>query len=132
MIDTKLINLIEKAMDGSTARQSLLSNNLANVNTPEFKRSDVDFQATLNGEITGSGSLELKKTNEKHIGPVTAAAEPKVITYKNTSLRNDGNNVDLDMELANLSENNLYFNSLATLLSSQLSILRQSISEGRS
>jgi flagellar basal-body rod protein FlgB len=73
----------------------------------------------------------MKTTNSLHIIDSMDATKPLVIQGEQTSLRTDDNNVDIDMELATLAENNLYFNSLAHFLSSQLSLLRQSISEGR-
>ncbi len=129
MIKTNLINQLEKAMNGSALRHSVLANNLSNVNTPGYKRSDVSFRSTL--DVALETELQLKTTNMAHLKTVETKTAPKVITFSETSLRNDGNNVDVDMELATLAENNLYFNSLAQFLSSQLSILRQSISEGR-
>ena len=129
MIKTNLINQLEKAMNGSALRHSVLANNISNVNTPGYKRSDVSFRATL--DETLETELQLKTTNSAHLKTAETKIAPKVITFSETSLRNDGNNVDVDMELATLAENNLYFNSLAQFLSSQLSILRQSISEGR-
>ncbi|HHX96358.1 MAG TPA: flagellar basal body rod protein FlgB, partial [Clostridia bacterium] len=47
MKTTELINLLEKAMTGSALRHTVLTNNLTNVNTPNFKRSEVDFRSTL-------------------------------------------------------------------------------------
>lgn len=129
MINTQLINLLEKAMDGSTLRHSALANNLANVNTPGYKRSDVSFRASL-AEAIGT-QLPLKKTSPLHLNNLAQHSAPEFISDTQTSLRNDGNNVDVDVELATMAENNLYFNSLAQLLSSQLSVLRQAIAEGR-
>lgn len=129
MLKMNLISLLEKAMGGSVLRHNVLSNNITNVNTPGFKRSDVSFRSTLDGAIRSQ--LELKTTKPVHLKSPKAIAEPRIINDDKTSLRSDGNNVDIDIELANLAENNLYFNSLAHFLSSQLALLRQSISEGR-
>lgn len=129
MINTKLMNLLEKALDGSTLRHATLANNLANVNTPGFKRGDINFRSSLD-EALGP-KLPLKRTGPLHLKNLEESSEPELITDSRTSLRNDGNNVDVDVELATMAENNLYFNSLAQLLSSQLSVLRQAIAEGR-
>jgi len=125
----KLMNLLEKAMSGSTARHNVISNNISNVNTPGFKRSDVDFCSVLDEAM--NPQLEMNTTSALHINNSIKSNKPLVIQDEQTSLRTDGNNIDIDIELATLAENNLYFNSLTHFLSSQLSLLRQSISEGR-
>lgn len=129
MMKMNLINSLEKAMGGSILRHNVLSNNMANVNTPNFKRNDVSFRSAL--DETMKSQLELKTTKAIHLKAINTIAEPTIIHDQETSLRSDGNNVDIDIELATLAENNLYFNSLAHFLSSQLNLLRQSISEGR-
>jgi len=123
-----LMNLLEKAMNVSTARHNVISDNITNANTPGFKRSDVSFRSVLDNSL--DSQFELKVTRPEHTR-ISNGTNPLVIQDQKTSLRSDGNNVDIDIELANLAENNLYFNSLAHFLSSQLSLLRQSISEGR-
>ena len=102
---------------------------ISNANTPGFKRSDVDFRSTLDEAI--NPQLPMKTTNSLHINNSIDSTKPLIIQEQQTSLRTDGNNVDIDIELATLAENNLYFNSLAHFLSSHLSLLRQAISEGR-
>lgn len=129
MLNTNTISMLEKAMDGGVLRHSILTDNLANVNTPGFKRSDVSFRSTLDGVM--KSTLKLKTTRSKHFDAREVKSEPTVVRFPETSLRNDGNNVDIDMELAALAENTLYMNSLTQFLSSQLGLLRQSITEGR-
>lgn len=129
MLNTNTISLLEKAMDGGVLRHSILTDNLANVNTPGFKRSDVSFRSTLDGIM--KSTLKLKTTRSKHLEAREVKSGSTVVRSPETSLRNDGNNVDIDIELATLAENTLYMNSLTQFLSSQLSLLRQSITEGR-
>lgn len=124
-----LINLLEKAMDGSALRHNVLSNNVTNANTPGFKRSEVNFRSAL--DQARQNSPKLKTTKATHLTNLGNSGAMLVIDEQNTSLRYDGNNVDIDLELAHLAENHLYFNSLANFLSAQLGLLRQAISEGR-
>ncbi|HOB81303.1 MAG TPA: flagellar basal body rod protein FlgB [Peptococcaceae bacterium] len=130
MINTELISILKEGMAGSSMRHTMLANNIANVNTPGYKRSDIDFKSTL-AQALDKSSLRLKTTHPVHFKHLGLSTGPVQAQDLQTSLRNDGNNVDVDMELATMAENNLYFNSLAQLLSSQLSLLRQSIMEGR-
>lgn len=129
MSNPDLINLLEKAMNGSTFRHSVLANNIANVNTPGYKRADVNFRSCFDEAL--DNQLGLETTSPLHLKRINQKNSPEIVIDTQTTLRNDGNNVDIDIELATMSENNLYFNSLAQLLSSQLSMLRQAIAEGR-
>ena len=134
MLETKLVVLLSKAMDGSALQNTVISNNISNVNTPGFKKMAVTFKEELEKSLDkATNELSLKSTSEKHLsGHGKLGSEIiNVNEINDTKLRNDGNNVDIDMELAALAENTLYFNSLAELLSSQLALLRTSITEGR-
>jgi len=132
MLNTKMYNLLIGALDGSALKQAVISNNIANVNTPGYKKNVVNFQEVLENMLDPKKELVL--TRAKHLAKKEDIKDTQVIkiTQNNaTSLRNDGNNVDVDLELAELAENNLYFNSLTQLLSSQLAMIKYAISEGR-
>ncbi len=129
MLKTNTIHLLEKGLTGSSLRHRAISNNIANANTPGYKKVEVSFQHVL--ENTLETRQTLKTTNKKHLPIKEEELLPFVRENRETTLRNDGNNVDIDIELSALAQNNLYFNSLAQLLSSQLALLRQSITEGR-
>lgn len=125
-----VLNVLEKGLDASSLRQKVLSNNVANVDTPDFKRSDVDFEAILGTALGKTGeTLPLKTTSSQHIPGVAEAAQNGVVTDQSTSLRNDGNNVDIDREMANVAENGLYYNSLTQTISSQLGLLRMVVQD---
>ncbi len=136
MLKTNLADMLEKAMDGSMKRHMVISNNIANVNTPGYKRKEVVFQEALKGmlQLQDEEKLKMKTTNVRHysgIDDVINKDGASVFEVADTSLRNDENNVDADMELAYFAENNLYFNGLVQMLSAQMSLLRHAISEGR-
>lgn len=132
MFKSQLFNVVQKSLDGSAARHAALSSNIANANTPGYKRMNVNFQQALTDAL--DPEVNLKRTNPKHFSIVKSLDDPNFISIErdeSSTMRNDGNNVDIDLEAAALAENNLYFNGLAQLLSMQLGLLRQSISEGR-
>ncbi|HBP65145.1 MAG TPA: flagellar basal body rod protein FlgB [Desulfosporosinus sp.] len=120
-----VLNVLQKGLEASSMRQQVLSNNIANIDTPSFKRSDVDFQTVL-GTVLGekSGALSLKLTAQKHLPGLADVGGSAIVTDQSTSLRNDGNNVDVDKEMTNVAENGLYYNSLTSAISSQLGLLR--------
>jgi flagellar basal-body rod protein FlgB len=96
---------LEVAIRGTEQRQTVLANNLANVNTPGFKRSDVSFQGALADALQSSGG-----------DPSVVDATPfQTTTDSSTSMRADGNNVDVDSESANLAKNQLLFDSVMAI-----------------
>lgn len=102
-----MYDLIKNALDVSSVRKNIISNNLANVNTKNFKRSDVQFEKYLKSNINNT---TMKVTHEKH--NLGQTSNYRIFTEKNTSIRMDGNNVDIDMEKANQAANTLMYNSL--------------------
>ncbi|MEI7640428.1 MAG: flagellar basal body rod protein FlgB [bacterium] len=132
------IKILEKALNASALQQQMLSNNIANVDTPGYKTSEVVFQNKLKDIINKTADkdfLELKVTDKRHIslaGDVSIdTIQPQIITRTETSMRTDENNVDIDMEMAKLSENTVYYSTLAQLTSMKLSGLKNVIKEGR-
>ncbi|WP_425806991.1 flagellar basal body rod protein FlgB [Desulfitobacterium sp. Sab5] len=127
-LDGPMLTALEKGLDASSLRQKVLSDNVANVDTPNFKRSDVDFQTVL-GSVIGEegGDLPLKVTMPQHISGTQNISQKAVITDQSSTFRNDGNNVDIEREMANVAENGLYYNSVTQAITSQLGLLRMVI-----
>lgn len=101
---------LEAAMRGSTLRQSLLTSNLANVNTPGYQRKDVDFHAALKAAQQTGESLE------------SVAFQATSDTSR--TVRTDGSGVDADQEAAALAENSLEYQALVTVAGARNSILQ--------
>jgi flagellar basal-body rod protein FlgB len=108
---------LERAMSGAALRQSVLANNVANANTPGFKRSDVDFESTLAQALDGAQPLEAVA-----FGPQQDNSAP---------VRADGNNVDVDTEMANLSENAVDYQALVAVSRTRLGMLQTVIGSGK-
>lgn len=134
MLFNQTMSLMEKGLDTASLRNSVFANNLANVDTPDFKRSDVVFEDELRKAIAGKQKIEGWVTNEKHIpigGRSAADVSPKVVLRNDTSMRNDGNNVDIDREMSALAKNTIMFTTVTQLLNGELSKLKSAIFEGR-
>lgn len=125
----KLVDIITKGLDSASLRHKVLSNNLANANTPQFRRSDVDFSAVF----LGSGKLPLKSTHNKHVTNSIRSRYSRsvVVQDKSTSMRNDGNNVDIDREMVLVLENQMHYQAMTDTVNRNLSLLRSVIGEGR-
>lgn len=113
---------IRAALSGLSVRQRTIANNVANVDTPNFKASEVRFEDALRSAIGRAGAPPSQASLR------TAVSRSTLI---NTTGRADGNNVDIDREMMMLGETNLTYSALAQALSSRLSILRNVISGGR-
>lgn len=123
--------VLEKALSASSLRQKVISNNIANVNTPDYKKSEVSFEDMLQSAMSGE-KLPMVQTNSKHLSsqPI-GIPNPKLNVIGNTSLRKDGNNVDIDVEMANLAKNSIYYNAVVHQLSSYYLGIKSAIKEGR-
>ncbi len=127
------INFLSKGLDGSSLRQKLLANNISNVNTPDYKRQDVDFVSTLEKEskqYNHGKSLSLSTTDNGHINFSKSDKPFKRIHMSNTSNRNDGNNVDIENEMAEMAKNNIYYNTMIQQVSDRFKFLNTTIDKG--
>lgn len=124
--------LLKKSLNASAERGRVIAHNIANVNTKCFKASRVVFEDKLKAAIENT-DVGLKTTNVKHIndGSSISTLSHDVIKDKSTSMRLDGNNVDIDNEMANLAANNILYNALISQANSRISVRRYVISEGR-
>ncbi|SHJ05487.1 flagellar basal body rod protein FlgB [Lutispora thermophila] len=121
--------LLERALDACWVKNEAISNNIANAETPGYKKFRVYFEASVNKFNTGSIH---KSPNFLPIGKDrTMSKDIKVTRDYSTSMRADGNNVDVDEENAELAKNSIQYNILANQLIGQLSIIKKAINEGR-
>ena len=128
-------NYLGRGLAAANLRQEVISNNIANVNTPNFKKSDVVFEELLAKEIgmDDSGRLPLVRTHDRHL-PVgmIGGAKASIQEDDTTTMRVDNNNVDIDIEMASLAKNQLYYNAMATELGSYVNKLKNVITSGQS
>ena len=128
MLDHLTFRAMEKALDAAVLRQRVIANNIANADTPGFKRSDVRFESLLRAELEGRGGLVGLRTDPRHI-PIgsTGLPEPEVVTDRRTVMNNNLNNVDIDAEMSALAANQLRYNVLVQQVSHEIRLLRTAI-----
>ncbi|RCW47698.1 MULTISPECIES: flagellar basal body rod protein FlgB [unclassified Halanaerobium] len=139
---TDYISLITAALDGASRRGELIANNIANATTPGYKRQDINFQQVLKRQMNGSQNgtrLRLDTTDKNHISApgVKNNDSFKKSSFleksnKNGSYRNDKNNVDIDVEVAEMAKNSIYYNVLTRRAAARFSTLNQVIEKGGS
>ena len=110
-ISENTYNLLKKSMDASALRSKVIANNVANINTKSYKKLYVTFEETLNDSM---GENTMKTDNNKHMQTGSSSGEITVQRDESTSMRQDGNNVDIDLEMTNQAANTLMFNALVT------------------
>jgi flagellar basal-body rod protein FlgB len=130
------VDLLNNAVDGASRQQEQIANNLANVNTPNYRRSTVSFKDALAASLGTSASpdeLALATDDDRQFninGAVPPVPyDPKAQVDETTQMRVDRSNVDLDQETAQLEQNTGYQQTMAALLKNQYSWLRESIEE---
>ena len=117
------INILEKTADASWLRHSVISNNIANADTPTYKRKDVTFQSYLEEQLTGGESLD----------DAVADAELDLLNgsiytdYSTVSYRLDGNNVDIDTENVELASEQIKYEGLTSSINSQFDRMKKAI-----
>lgn len=113
------INVLDKAADASWLREATITNNLANVDTPGFKRKDVDFEGVLKTELGRSKYVTLdQKVKDLHMNHLNATA---YMDSSNFSYRLDGNNVDVDTEQVELASEQLRYTALTDSITHEIS-----------
>jgi flagellar basal-body rod protein FlgB len=113
---------LRAAMSGLAARQRAIANNVANVDTPNFKASEVRFEDALKSAVSSG-----RPGSTPDQAALNAAAARSTLVDA-TSLRADGNNVDIDREMAILGETNLTYSAITQVMATRLGILRNVIS----
>jgi flagellar basal-body rod protein FlgB len=114
------------ALNGLSRRQEVISHNLANIDTPGFQAQKVDFEGALQRALDGSQTIGLSATHGAHLGsPDGTAARIQVSARQGGSMRADGNNVDLDVELVQMAETELRYEALTRLVNKKFNLLRE-------
>lgn len=122
MIAGQNINILKNALDASSLRQETISSNIANVNTAGYKAKRVDFENTLQKAMDGTG---MRASHEKHFGAKNSTdVQAQMVEQKGNRVNENGNNVAIDTEMAELSANALYFQAVSTQLTNQYGMIR--------
>lgn len=127
-ISENTYDLLKKSMDASALRGKVSANNIANINTKGYKKLYVTFEETLNDSM---GQNTLKTNNNKHIQTGSGNGEVAVQRDESTSMRQDGNNVDIDLEMTNQAANTLMYNALVKQVNSKISLTSYIIRGGK-
>jgi flagellar basal-body rod protein FlgB len=127
----RTLEALSKALDMRSENQVIISSNIANSDTPGYQAQTLDFEAALANALTLDG-FPIERTHPSHFGAGGAIDDVRgeIRNQINNVVREDGNTVDRDSEMAALAENQLLYNAAADLLRKKLAMLKYSISDG--
>lgn len=111
----KTYQIGKNALDASSLRQQTIAHNVANATTKNYKSKQVSFEESLKKALGETSSTGMRTTNSRHIGGSQSATSVRAEVYEtasNTTMNLDGNNVDIDLEMANMAANQIQYNAL--------------------
>lgn len=113
------------ALDGLSLRQQAISRNLANIDTPGYQAQTVNFEDTLKHTLKNDGSLQMQATNAAHLAsPADGDASFSASMRPGGSFRADQNNVDVDVEMTDMSEVGIQYQAVSQAISQKLLLLK--------
>jgi flagellar basal-body rod protein FlgB len=135
----KVVGTLEQSMQAANLRHQVIANNIANANVPGFQASEVTFEEHLKAALDGNEPVEEPGlqglvTEPGHIPIGTTVRHSGLlpqITTSTMTMRQDGNNLDVEAEMAKLAANQLWYQSLVRSVSDEFNRLRVAIMEGR-
>lgn len=119
------ITTLENAINYSNQKQKVIAQNIANVDTPNYKAKTVTFKDSL------SSGMSANVTNSKHISFASSNSSTAVVSKNGVTYNNSGNSVDMDKEMTDLATNQIYYNALIDRISGKFSSLESVIRGGK-
>lgn len=113
-----IVELLETGMRAERLRQQAIASNIANIETPGYRRLDVKFEELLNKALESPGSTDLEEI------------QPEVYQPRNTAVRSNGNDVDMETEVGSLVENSLRYTAYVRLMQKRFTQIEKAISLG--
>lgn len=120
---------LEQALNYSSLKQKVISQNIANADTPNYKAKDVSFKDVLQNEL--GQNFTTYHTDARHIDfSESSTANPAVVTRPNVQYNNNGNSVDFDQEMSDLAKNQIYYDALIEQENNKFAALQNVIRGG--
>ncbi len=129
----KTMNGLQTSLAMRQLRQNITSANIANAETPGYQAKKLDFEAALERALDLDGLRGMSTDNPDHmtVGGHTAKVTPDIYDNPDGVPGNDGNTVNLEQEMATLSENAIMYKAALQLMNKKLAALKYAASEGR-
>ncbi|WKW10391.1 flagellar basal body rod protein FlgB [Bacillus velezensis] len=122
------IQNLENALGRADIKQKVLTNNIANIDTPNYKAKKVSFRNLLDQETS---NLEAIKTDYRHVDFTGSGDDYSIVSSSDTSYQQNGNNVDIDKEMTDLAENQINYQALVERMSGKFNSLKTVLIGGK-
>lgn len=119
------VQSLENALAYSSLKQKAISNNIANVDTPNYKAQEVSFKTELN-----RATLQARRSDARHYEFKRGSTNFELNTRATTSYNHNGNNVDIDKEMAEMAQNQIYYNVLVDRMNGKFNALKEALKGG--
>ncbi|HTF99350.1 MAG TPA: flagellar basal body rod protein FlgB [Nitrospirota bacterium] len=116
-----VMNLLERLLHQTAVRHRVLASNIANVDTPNYRAKDIVFSGVLGEE------MRIAATDPKHIQPAASSSGNGSVTNEESQLWADKNNVELDQEVAKMTQNAMLFEAGVTLLKRRIQMFKNAL-----
>jgi flagellar basal-body rod protein FlgB len=135
MLVSNHLGILERSLDAAMLRQRTIANNVANIDTPQFKSKQVVFEDLLKHEMNGASGqqkLQAYRTNARHIPFADSGLNvvPRIVSNPENFVQNNGNDVDLEFEMSEYAKNQIWYNGLTQLTAGHFQKLRSVIEGG--
>lgn len=129
----KTVNGLQTSLNMRQLRQQVTTSNIANAETPGYQAQKLDFENALGRALDLDGLRKQSTTHGDHmsVGGHSASVTPEIYNDPDGEVNNDGNTVNLEKEMATLSENAIMYKAALTLINKKLAALKYAASEGR-
>ncbi|QQZ07953.1 flagellar basal body rod protein FlgB [Heyndrickxia vini] len=122
-------NTLERALDYSSLKQKVIADNIANVDTPNYKPKEVSFKQVFDQQL--NQPFEAIRTDSRHFEFQNMASDSLISTQQNIEYNENGNGVDVDKEMSDLATNQIYYDALSDRISGKFSTLQTVIRGGK-
>lgn len=119
-----VMQVARMALDGLSQRQQVISRNLANVDTPGYRAQSFKFEDALKRAVRGESRINLVASHNTHMASTTSKAGFQVENRPGGSLRADQNNVDIDVELVEMSATGIQYQAVTQSVNKKLQLLK--------
>lgn len=124
---SNITNTLFEQLNFRGEKQKVISSNIANINTPNYKTKDLTFENELK---SADNMIQMKQTNFKHISSLdnnVSNINPKLTEVKGLEEQNDGNNVNLDSQMSEMSKNKILFDAIQSSIKRDSRLFRSVI-----
>lgn len=129
-IEDKTVKALAASLKMREMRQQLITSNISNADTPNFKAKRLDFEEALQRALDVDGNLEMLASDERHFDVGNGGfnnLKPEVYEDPNGIVSDDGNTVDRDAEMARMVDNKVLYDASVKLLNKKLGLLKYTI-----